>query len=69
MWSGTQLVLTRCSLTWKLGLLFLSPTVPGLGEKSAQPGKVGRTGPSACLELGLEVDGPNTSWLAPSPSL
>lgn len=36
----------------------MTPTVPGLGEKSGQAGKEERTGPSACLELGLEVAGP-----------
>lgn len=47
----------------------MTPTVPGLGEESGQAGKEKRTGPSDCLELGLEVDRPDTSWLAPSPSL
>lgn len=47
----------------------MTPTVPGLGEESSQAGKERRTGPSDCLELRLEVDRPDTSWLAPSPSL
>lgn len=39
MWSGTQLVLNRCSLTWKQGLPFMTLTVPGLKKKSGQAGE------------------------------
>lgn len=47
----------------------MTPTVPGVGEKSGQAAQEAKNRSSACLELGLEMNRPDTSWLAPFPSL